>query len=55
VSDRRMPTIGFINLVLNVLVLVAYILVHTCTRWVAQLIVIALILHPHLIKHLHRH
>jgi len=50
-----MPTIGFIDLVLNVLILVAYVLVHARTRQVAQLIVIALILHPYLIKRLHRH
>jgi hypothetical protein len=50
-----MPTIGFINIALNVLILVMYILVHARTRRVAQLIVIALILHPYLIKCLHRH
>jgi len=50
-----MPTIGFINIVLNVLILVVYILVHACTHRVAQLIIIALILHPYLIKCLHRH
>jgi hypothetical protein len=50
-----MPTIGFIDLVLNILILVAYILVQARTRQVAQLLIIALILHPYLIKCLHRH
>jgi hypothetical protein len=50
-----MPIIGFIDLVLNTLILVAYILMHTCTHQVAQLIVIALILYPYLIKQLYRH
>jgi hypothetical protein len=50
-----MPTIGFIDFVLNALILVAYVLVHVRTHRVAQLIVIALILHPYLIKRLHRH
>jgi hypothetical protein len=50
-----MPTIGLIDTVLNVFILVVYILVHARTRRVAQLIVIALILHPYLIKRLYRH
>ena len=54
-GDSRTSTIGFINLVLNALVLVAYVLVHARTRRVAQLIVIAFILHPYLVKRLHRH
>jgi hypothetical protein len=44
-----------IDLVLNVLILIAYVIVHTRTRRVAQLIILSLILHPYLIKRLYRH
>jgi hypothetical protein len=47
--------IEFIDLVLNALILIAYVIVHARTRQVAQLIIISLILHPYLIKRLHRH
>jgi hypothetical protein len=42
--------IEFTNLVLNALILIAYVIVHACTRRVTQLIIISLILHPYLMS-----
>jgi hypothetical protein len=47
--------IEFIELVLNALLLITYVIVHAHMHRVAQLIIVSLILYPYLIKHLHRH